>query len=83
MPRMPRHKLRKFRSEVVKPFCEEHGLTHDSPSFWEANAQARESPAKPREPPTCTGYSMIKQSQIDERAFQASHEPMSDGKHHV
>lgn len=39
VPRMPRHKLRKFRSEVVKPFCEAHGLTHDAPSFWEANAQ--------------------------------------------
>lgn len=36
---MPRHKLRKFREEVVKPFLEEHSLTHDQPSFWEANVE--------------------------------------------
>jgi delta8-fatty-acid desaturase len=39
VPRMPRHKLRRFREEVVKPFCDEHGLQHDSPSFWEANKE--------------------------------------------
>jgi len=39
VPRMPRHKLRKFRNEIIKPFCAEHGLTHDSPSFWEANVE--------------------------------------------
>lgn len=39
VPRMPRHKLRKFREEVVKPFLKEHSLTHDQPSFWEANVE--------------------------------------------
>jgi fatty acid desaturase len=39
VPRMPRHKLRKFRAEVVKPFCAAHGLAHDQPSFWEANVE--------------------------------------------
>ena len=39
VPRMPRHKLRRFREEVVKPFCDEHGLKHDCPSFWEANVE--------------------------------------------
>ena len=39
VPRMPRHKLREFRENVIKPFCDEHGLTHDCPTFWEANAQ--------------------------------------------
>ena len=39
VPRMPRHKLRRFREEVVKPFLKEHGLQHDQPSFWEANLE--------------------------------------------
>ena len=39
VPRMPRHKLRKFREEVIKPFCAEHGLTHDQPGFLAANAE--------------------------------------------
>jgi delta8-fatty-acid desaturase len=36
---MPRHKLRRFREEVVKPFLKAHGLKHDQPSFWEANKE--------------------------------------------
>uniref|UniRef100_A0A7S0XK19 Cytochrome b5 heme-binding domain-containing protein n=1 Tax=Mantoniella antarctica TaxID=81844 RepID=A0A7S0XK19_9CHLO len=39
VPRMPRHKLRKFRTEVVQPFCAKHGLAHDSPTFWAANVE--------------------------------------------
>ena len=39
VPRMPRHKLRKFREEVVKPFLKAHGLQHDQPSFWQANVE--------------------------------------------
>ena len=39
VPRMPRHKLRRFREEVVKPFLKAHGLKHDQPSFWEANKE--------------------------------------------
>lgn len=39
MPRMPRHKLRKFREEVVVPFCHKFNLQHDTFTFWEANVQ--------------------------------------------
>ena len=39
VPRMPRHKLRAFREDVMKPFLKKHGLAHDQPSFWEANVE--------------------------------------------
>jgi len=37
VPRMPRHKLRRFREDVVKPFLRRHDLVHDQPTFVEAN----------------------------------------------
>ena len=39
VPRMPRHKLRRFREETLRPWLKAHGLTMDAPTFWEANRE--------------------------------------------
>lgn len=39
VPKMPRHKLRKLRDEVVRPFCLKHNLPYYSCSFWQANVE--------------------------------------------
>ena len=39
VPKMPRHKLRKLRDEVVRPFCLKHNLPYHSCSFWKANLE--------------------------------------------
>ena len=38
-PRVPRHKLRAFREDVVKPYAKANGLGLHSVSFWAANAE--------------------------------------------
>ena len=38
-PRLPRHKLRKFRDDVVKPYAKANGLELKSIGFWQANAE--------------------------------------------
>ena len=39
VPKMPRHKLRKLRDQVVRPFCLKHNLPYYSCSFWKANLE--------------------------------------------
>ena len=38
-PRVPRHKLRTFRENVIKPFAKKNGLELHSVGFWAANAE--------------------------------------------
>ena len=38
-PRVPRHKLRTFRDDVVKPYAKANGLELHSVGFWAANAE--------------------------------------------
>jgi fatty acid desaturase len=38
-PRVPRHKLRTFRDNVIKPFAKRNGLELHSVGFWAANAE--------------------------------------------
>lgn len=38
-PRLPRHKLREFRDQVVRPYAKANGLTLKSIGFWRANVE--------------------------------------------